>query len=103
MNHSRFVGRLTVSVLAIGLVWVALAAARQDSAHAAKSAVGTVNYVDGRVLRAGARSQSFNALRRGMKLYEGDVVKTKERSRIEAKLRDGSMLRLSSNSQLSLD
>ena len=103
MNHSRFIGRLTVSVLAIGLVWLAGAATKQKSAHAAKTTVGTVNYVEGRVLRAQARSQSFNTLRRGMKLYEGDVVKTKESSRFEAKLRDGSMLRLSSNSQLALD
>lgn len=70
--------------------------------EAAGTPVGTVNFADGTVLRARAKSQSFNRVKRGSRLYQGDRLKTKAASRCEAKLKDGSMLRLASNSELEL-
>ncbi len=72
------------------------------SLEAARATIGTVNYVSGTVLRAEEMSQSYNRLQRGMRLREGDTIKTKDESRFEAKLKDGSMLRLGSNSQLQM-
>ncbi|MEM6734150.1 MAG: FecR family protein [Myxococcota bacterium] len=74
-----------------------------SEAEAAANSVGTVNYSSGDVLRSRSKSQSFNRLKKGQRLYQGDTIKTKDSSRFEAKLKDGSMLRLASNSQLSLN
>ncbi|MEO0815144.1 MAG: hypothetical protein AAFY60_19945 [Myxococcota bacterium] len=91
-----YAGVATLAVCAL----VTLSA--QRSVEAARTTVGSVNYVSGTVLRAAAKSQSFNRLRKGARLQQGDVIKTKDSSRFEARLKDGSMLRLASNSQLQL-
>lgn len=100
MQRTR--SRLAMGTAATGIALAIVVGVHHHSVEAATPTIGTVNYIDGQVLRARVKSQSFNRLKRGAKLYQGDMIKTKDTSKFEAKLRDGSMLRLGANSQLEL-
>lgn len=95
---------LLVAVVALGIAalvgfFVTLAV---FSAHAAdKKAAGSVAFLEGEasVVRGGGGS----ALAVGSPLYDGDRLKTASGARLEAKLADGSILRLAPGSELKLE
>ncbi len=73
-----------------------------DAAGPAKAAEAT--FVSGKVERAAAAAPaSWIAIKVGDALYQGDRLRTKEKSRLEAKLPDGSLLRLGESSELKLE
>ena len=98
MSSSRWFSIfLVVAVATLGLV------VSQGSADAQRKQVGTVKYARGDVTRAAKGSQDWAPVKKGFKLFEGDQIKTAKRSRFEAALGDGSVLRLGSKSQLKLE
>ncbi|MCK5687965.1 FecR domain-containing protein [Myxococcota bacterium] len=88
-----------VAVVAMAAVGV-LGMTTADAAKGRK--VGTVALVQGSASRAPG-SGSWIDLSKGSAIYAGDKIKTGKKSRFEAKLKDGSVLRLGSGSELKLD
>jgi ferric-dicitrate binding protein FerR (iron transport regulator) len=72
------------------------------AAEAKVPVIGEVTYLRGEGFRASAGSTDWLPVKVEMKLYEGDRLSTKKSARIEAKLSDGSVVRLGQNTQLSL-
>ena len=73
-----------------------------NTASAARSTAGKVAYVKGTAKRS-ADGKSWKSLNQGTSFYQGDRLKTDSGTRIEAKLNDGSTLRLGANSEVRLD
>ncbi|MBT6431869.1 MAG: FecR domain-containing protein [Deltaproteobacteria bacterium] len=71
-------------------------------AEAKVPVIGEVTYLRGESFRASAGSSNWLPLKVDMKLHEGDRLQTKKSARIEARLTDGSVVRLGQNTQLSL-
>lgn len=94
----RWAGRAVVGVALCAIT----ASAPAVDAESAKS-VGTITYVDGTAYRAPGAAESWAALAKESRLQQGDKLKTAAGARLEAKLHDGSLLRLGENSQLNLD
>jgi hypothetical protein len=94
---------LVTSFLVVIVATLGLMATQYGSAEAQKKEVGKVKYVRGDVTRAAKGSNQFAPLKKGFKLFEGDQIQTKKRSRFEASLLDGSVLRLGSKSKLKLE
>lgn len=80
-------------------VLVALAAAWGVNA-AQQQPAGKITYVQGKALRNGG--QGWKRLEQGSAVFEGDQLETRKRARLEATLRDGSVLRLGQSSKLRL-
>lgn len=97
-KHPLLVTLFAVGVAALVGFFVTLAV---FSAHAADNKAGSITFLDGdaQVLRGTTGS----ALSVGAVLYAGDQLKTGASSKLEAKLNDGSLVRLAGGSQLSLD
>jgi hypothetical protein len=95
--------RLLTSFLLISVATIGLVLAQHGPAEAQKKEVGKVKYARGEVLRAASGSDQWAPLKKGFKLFEGDQIQTKKRSRFEAALSDGSVLRLGSKSKLKLE
>lgn len=64
---------------------------------------GTVTFVAGEAAREWAGSKAAQALAAGAAVYEGDVLSTARRTRLEVKLRDGSYVRLGPASRALLE
>lgn len=64
--------------------------------------IGVITYVKGDAQKQGGGA-SWSKLAQGSKLSRGDKLKTAADGRLEAKLSDGSMLRLAQGSELSLE
>ncbi|MBC7792855.1 MAG: FecR domain-containing protein [Clostridia bacterium] len=76
------------------------------SAHAADNKAGSVTFVEGEasIVRGDiARGESLSVIAVGAALYAGDRLKTSASAKLEAKLSDGSLLRLAPGSDLRLD
>ena len=68
-----------------------------------KKFVGTLSYARGEISRSqDSKGSAWTSIKRGAKLYAGDRVKSKKGSRAEATLRDGSVLRIGSGSEIKL-
>jgi len=100
MKKSR---RLLTSALIVFVAGLGVILAQQSSADAQRKEVGKVKYVRGDVTRAPKGSNKWAPVKKGFKLFEGDQIKTLKRSRFEAALVDGSVLRLGSKSTLKLE
>jgi len=72
------------------------------NAEAKNPIIGAVTYLRGEAFRSSSGSSNWRPLNVEMKLREGDRLQTKKAARIEAKLSDGSVVRLGQNTQLSL-
>jgi ferric-dicitrate binding protein FerR (iron transport regulator) len=72
-----------------------------ESLEAKASAVGSVNYVTGSATRTGGSGKEAD-LSKGAHLFQGDKLTTGKGARLEAKLQDGSMVRLGEKSELEL-
>ncbi len=68
-----------------------------------RDAVGTITYVEGDCLWAKTSKASWGKLSEQQTVFQGSRLKTKKGARLEAKLSDGSMLRLGEKSELNLD
>jgi hypothetical protein len=79
----------------------ALAAAATLAAPASTPGAGTVTFLDGEATRtvAGVAAR----LQTGAAIYQGDVIETSRRTRIELTLADQSVLRLGPSSRVELD
>jgi hypothetical protein len=86
-------------LLAAGGIGMRLAAA---GAPATKS-VGTISHLSGVATRSADDGKSWQAIKEGAKVNEKDRIKTDAAAKLEAKLEDGSMLRLGPSSELRLD
>lgn len=85
-----------------GALSFALVATAIGVSQAAQAPVaGEVTYLAG--VAEKSSGSTWEALKQGSKLSEGDRVRTKEKARLEAKLKDGSLLRLAESSELRLD
>src|SRR5688572_5285784 len=85
----------TVALAAFGLV--------SGTARAQAQQVGEVSFLTGEADRAPNGSDQWQTLKQGSKLHQGDRVRTKAAARLEAKLNDGSLLRLGEKSELKLE
>jgi hypothetical protein len=101
----RSSGRALIVVGATAVLSAGLFAARlADAAAAQANAAAEVTFLSGGAERAPASNPSaWDTLAMGSKLNGGDRLRTKEKSRLEAKLKDGSLLRLSERSELKLE
>ncbi len=70
---------------------------------AAAAQVGEVSFLQGDAERQPQGSDKWVALKQGGGLHQGDRLRTKAASRLEAKLKDGSLLRLGEKSELKLE
>jgi hypothetical protein len=68
-----------------------------------RGAIGTVTYVAGNCRYSKAAGGTWGVLKAKQNLFQGPRLKTEENSRLEAKLSDGSMIRLGAKSELTLD
>lgn len=75
----------------------------KDAIGGRGTAVGTVTHVDGSCRFMGAAGGKWSELKVNQSVYQGTRLKTEEGSRLEAKLSDGSMLRLGAKSELTLN
>ena len=100
---NRIVGIRSV-ILAVSIFGVSILATvvAQHTAEAKNPVIGTVTYLRGEVFRSSPGSSNWRPLKAEMKLREGDRLQTKKSARVEAKLTDGSVVRLGQNTQLSL-
>lgn len=89
---------------ALGLfLLAAISIGTQETLVAATNpVVGAITYVRGEVFRASGGSNNWRPLKVEMKLREGDRLQTKAAARMEAKLADGSVVRLGQHTQLNL-
>jgi hypothetical protein len=88
--------------MAVGTVILAMVCGWSlAQARANNKTVGTITYLSGEALRARPGTH-WATLEDKAKVYQGDRLKTKSDTRLEATLSDGSKLRLSSNSELNL-
>lgn len=71
------------------------------SAHAADQKAGSITFLEGEA--SVVRGSGGSALAVGAAIYDGDKLKTGSSSKLEAKLADGSLLRLAPGSELSLN
>lgn len=95
--------RMGLLTTVVGLVLMGLALYPSGPAEAARSqTVGSVTFLAGGASRK-AKGAKWTRLKEGTAIYEGDVIRTAEGSKLEAKLNDGSFLRLGAKSQLTLD
>jgi hypothetical protein len=90
----RTLAACAVAALA-SLVWL------DSEAHADATKLGTITYIEGEALRA-KEGAGWTSLRERSRVFQGDRLKTKKDSRLEATLADGSKLRLGANSELNL-
>lgn len=98
--------RRTRLALRAGGVAVILTSFMVVGAHDAvggRGAVGTITYVKGDCLWAKSSKSSWGKLSEKQTIYQGSRLKTEKGARLEAKLADGSMLRLSEKSELNLE
>lgn len=75
---------------------------QHQAAEAKVPVIGEITYLRGEGFRASAGSTNWLPLKVQMTLHEGDRLQTKKSARIEARLSDGSVVRLGQNTQLSL-
>ena len=68
-----------------------------------KGTVGEVSFLKGEASRKTKSAGKWTPLKDGAALFEGDAIKTSASTKLEAKLADGSLIRLGANSELSLD
>lgn len=80
----------------------ALATGVTSLALADGKVAGVVTYAEGDVFRSDKEAGPFRKLKVDSEIFEGDVLKT-EAGRLEARLLDRSVIRLSANSRLKLD
>ncbi len=94
----RFGWRVVLALFALAatLMW-----ARREL-EAASSVAGQVTFLTGTAERQ-PPGGGWLGLSTGSKVMQGDRLRTKDNSRLEAKLKDGSVLRLGSRSELRLD
>ena len=98
-KHPLVVALVALGIAALVGFFVTLA---MFSAHAAdRKNVGSVAFLEGEA--SVTRGTSGAALAVGSPLYDGDRLKTAQGARMEAKLNDGSILRLAPGSELKLD
>jgi len=88
-------------VLALGLCGAAATLVATRGSEAAVPGAGTVTYTKGTTERASSAGD-FTAVAVGAPLSEGDRLRTGAASRLEVKLKDGSVLRLADRSELKL-
>ena len=86
---------------ALALVGAAVVGARLAEAGAPKT-IGTVAFLAGGASRSGDDGKNWVALKQGASIQASDRLKTDASAKLEAKLQDGSMLRLGANSELKL-
>ncbi|MBI3179697.1 MAG: FecR domain-containing protein, partial [Deltaproteobacteria bacterium] len=63
----------------------------------------TITFIKGQASRAAQGAAAWNTLAQASRVFQGDRLKTGGDARLEAKLMDGSLLRLGAGSELSLD
>jgi hypothetical protein len=103
MNPRGLVGRsagawsVTLAALAVGVVLLAPSAHAEDAASAAR-----LSYVDGHVRIAQGGQLLADPALQNTPLFEGTQVLTSEDGRAELQFDDGSMVRISPNSSLTL-
>lgn len=97
-KHPLLVAMVAVGLAALVGFFLTLAV---FSAHAADAKAGSITFVEGEVSLV--RNDTGSPLGVGATLYVGDRIKTGAASKVEAKLADGSLLRLASGSDLRLD
>ncbi len=90
------------ALLASVALLVALAPAPTSRAAGA-SVVGTITFLKGEASRAAQGAPTWLSLAEASRVFQGDRLKTAGDARLEAKLMDGSLLRLGASSELSLD
>lgn len=100
LNQKLRTGFLVTLTLCLGITGSMFFQHR--TADAKVLVIGEVTYLRGEAFRASAGSTNWLPLKVDMKLHEGDRLQTKKSARIEAKLNDGSVVRLGQNTQLSL-
>ena len=88
--------------LAVGVVALVAVVWLQRDAQADASKLGSITYVKGEAMRA-RQGAHWTSLKEKTQVFQGDRLKTKKGARLEATLRDGSKLRLGSNSELNLE
>ncbi len=98
----RFVRRQLSIAGGVVCVGVALFATR--ALHSESHVVaGHVSYLEGDASRSDKEGGTFKKLKVDADLFEGDVLKTDEGARLEARLNDKSILRLAASSSLKLE
>lgn len=90
-------------VIGLGLAATVLTAGCVPYAEAASGTAGTVTFVEGQASVVRGDKGSPVSLATNTKIGQGDRLKTGSGARLEAKLNDGSLLRLAENSELRLD
>lgn len=83
------------------LMFIAALLLAAPTAWAEKIDAGSVTFVKGKA-QAGKAESSLRQLKTGMPLFQGDLVTTGKRSRVELTLKDGSIVRLGGDSRLRL-
>lgn len=90
---------LLLAGLLAGSATLTLRAARSEAGGADAA---SITYVKGDAKRAAAKTTAWKELKKGDRLREGDRLRTGAAARLEAKLKDGSLLRLGPNSEMAL-
>ncbi len=88
--------------LAVGVVALVTGVWLQNEAQADASKLGSITYLRGEAMRA-REGAHWTSLKEKVQVFQGDRLKTKKNSRLEATLRDGSKLRLGASSELNLE
>lgn len=94
-----------MSRLGVGAALALLCSAQAPSAEASSTAViGKVSHLEGGgASKKRSQSNDWKRLKAGAPLYQGDSIKTEEGARLEAELKDGSVVRLGPASELNLE
>ncbi len=101
VRHRMPLGLFLVSPVLFGLVFVMVVLPSWKKVEAGPVLAGHVNYLLGAAERKGTGGH-WSTLAQGTKIFQGDRLRTKKSARLEAKLMDGSMLRLGGSSELRL-
>ena len=82
--------------------WIVLTLLCVPNVYAKVQGVGQVSLVEGSASVQRAKGEAFVDLKLGDSVYKGDRVRTAEKSRLEIRFHDGSILRLAANTQIKM-
>ena len=82
--------------------WIVVVLLCVPNVHAEVQGVGQVSLVEGSASVQREKGEAFVDLKLGDSVYKGDRVRTAEKSRLEIRFHDGSILRLAANTQIKM-